>query len=132
MDKERRFPLTLEEIQRHKVLTELLERKISATRVSEVLGLSYVHISRLKKRMKEMGLEGIMRKPKASHRKIPSAKAKVIAGLYEDLYYKYDLNILHFKDKLEEEHKIKLSYPSIRSILIDYDLYHYKEEEKGL
>jgi len=130
MDKERRFPVTLKEMQKHKVLMELLEGSINATRASELLGLSYVHISRLKKKMKEMGLEGIMRKPKVSHRKIPEAKAKVIAGLYEDLYYKYDLNILHFKDKLEEEHKIKLSYPSIRSILIDYNLHHPKKKKK--
>ncbi|MBU1599970.1 ISNCY family transposase [bacterium] len=128
MDQSRRFLLTMGEIQRHKVLTELLEGKIKATEVSELLGLSYVHISRLKKKMKECGIEGLLKRSRSSPNMIPEAKAKVIAGLYEDTYY--DFNILHFKDKLEENHKIKLSYESTRKILISFGLHHPKKKKK--
>ncbi|MFH0774392.1 MAG: hypothetical protein V2A53_02695 [bacterium] len=66
MDKERRFPLTLEEIKGIRYQQSFWRERFLLARVSEVLGLSYVHIKWLKKRMKEMGLQGIMRKPKAS------------------------------------------------------------------
>ncbi len=111
-------------------MTDLLEKKIKAKQVSQILGLSYVHTLRLKKKMKEKGIEGLIRRPGSSPKKIPGAKAKVIAGLYEDLYLPYDFNILHFKDKLEENHKIKLSYPSVRSILIDFNLHFPKKKKK--
>lgn len=106
-----------------------MEKKIRATEASRLLGLSYVHTIRLKKKVKERGIEGLIRESGASPNKIPKAKAKVIAGLYEDLYY--DFNILHFKDKLEENHKINLSYPSIRGILIDYNLHYSKKRKKA-
>ena len=62
MEKERRFLLTMGEIQRHKVLTELLEGKIKAADASELLGLIYVHISRLKKKMKVCGIESLLKR----------------------------------------------------------------------
>lgn len=123
-----KFLVTMADIKRHKVLGELLEGKIKATEAARLLGLSPVHISRLKKRMKEEGIEGLMRRRGCGRKKISSAKAKVIAGLYEDLYC--DFNILHFKDKLEEEHQIKLSYESIRKILIAFDIHHPKKKKK--
>ncbi|MCX7944815.1 MAG: hypothetical protein N2746_09950 [Deltaproteobacteria bacterium] len=46
---------------------------------------------------------------------IPELKQKIL-NLRRTLYY--DLNILHFKDKLEEEHNINLSHKTIRGLLI--------------
>ena len=37
---------------------------------------------------------------------------------------------MHFKDKLEENHKIKLSYEKIRQILIEYRLHKPKKKKK--
>jgi len=67
-----------------------------------------------------MGPESLIRRKEESKRKIPEAKCKVIAGLYEDVYSNlpYNLgsfNILNFKDELEEVYKIKLSYESIKT-----------------
>jgi hypothetical protein len=50
--------------------------------------------------------------------------------LYEDIYAQFKFNILNFKDELEEEHKIKLSYESIRKILISFGLHHPKKKKK--
>ena len=37
---------------------------------------------------------------------------------------------MHFKDKLEENHNIKLSYEKIRQILIEYKLHKPKKKKK--
>ncbi|MCX7945073.1 MAG: hypothetical protein N2746_11255 [Deltaproteobacteria bacterium] len=44
---------------------------------------------------------------------IPELKEKIL-NLRRSLYY--DLNILHFKDKLEEEHNINLTLPILKSL----------------
>ena len=49
--------------------------------------MSRVHIQRLKKKAKEEGIEGLMKKGCSLKKKILEAKAKVIAGLHEDLYW---------------------------------------------
>lgn len=124
---ENKFLLTMKDIQRFRIITDVLEKKLKATQASYILGLSYRHLLRLKKRVAKFGLQGLLRVSRPSPRKIPQAKAKVIAGLYQDLYW--DFNILHFKDKLAEVHKISLSYETIRRILIAENLHQPKKKK---
>jgi len=62
--------ITMGEIQRYRVLTDLLEKKIRAKDTSKLLGLSYVHISRLKIWLKEEGIDGLRRKSGESVKRI--------------------------------------------------------------
>lgn len=119
--------VTVKDIQRFTIITDVLEKKLKATQASQILGLSYIHLLRLKKKAALFGLAGLLRISTPSPRKIPEPKAKVIAGLYEDLYY--DFNILHFKDKLADAHKIFLSYETIRKILIKANLHQPKKKK---
>jgi len=121
---------TLKEMQRYRVLMDVLEKKTKAKEASLILGLSYPQVLRLKKRVKEKGAEGLLRIQREEKRKISEAKCKVIAGLYEDIYAQFKFNILNFKDELEEDYKIKLSYESIRKILIAHHLHNPKEKKK--
>jgi len=72
---------TLKEMQRYRVLMDVLEKKTKAKEASLILGLSYPQILRLKKRVKEKGAEGLLRIRREEKRKIPEAKCKVIAFL---------------------------------------------------
>lgn len=49
MDKQR-FLVGLTDIEKYRVLMDCLEKKIKATQASQVLGLSYIHTLRLKKK----------------------------------------------------------------------------------
>lgn len=124
---ENKLIVTMKDIQRFRIITDVLEKKLKATQASQILGLSYIHLLRLKNKVAKFGLNGILRTSRPSPRKIPEAKAKVIAGLYQDLYW--DFNILHFKDKLAEIHKIFLSYETIRKILIAENLHQPKKKK---
>lgn len=113
---ERKFLLTMKHVTRFRVIKDVLEKKLTAIQASQVLGLSYTHLLRLKKKVAQIGIAGLLRVTNPSPRKIPQSKTMLISKLYKDKYS--DLNILHFKDKLADEYKIFLSYESIRKILI--------------
>jgi len=49
MDKQR-FLVGLTDIEKYRVLMDCLEKKIKATQACQVLGLSYIHTLRLKKK----------------------------------------------------------------------------------
>ncbi|MCM8826576.1 MAG: hypothetical protein NC904_03565 [Candidatus Omnitrophica bacterium] len=76
---------------------------------------------RLKQKVIKAGLQELLRSPHPAPNKIPEKIIKTVVFLRQKYYY--DFNLMHFKDKLEENHKIKLSYESIREILIKEGLY---------
>jgi len=126
--KEERFIVTMRDIQRYRILKDCLEKRIKATQASHILGLSYIHTLRLKKRVIQGGLKGLLRISRPSARKIPKKIVRKIYYLYREHYW--DFNILHFKDKLAEIHNLQLSYESTRKILITEGIHHPKKKKK--
>ena len=124
----RRFLITMKDIQRYRVLKDVIEKRLKATQASQILGLSYVHISRLKQKVLKNGLPGLLRVSRPSPRKIPERTVKSIVHLHREYYW--DFNIMHFKDKLIEVHHVKLSYESLRKILISEGIHHPKKKKK--
>jgi len=117
--KEQKLLVTMKDVQRHKILKDVIEKKLKCVEAAEVLDLHPVHVSRLKKRLLLGGFEAILRKPTKvpPNQKISKSDIRKILKLRKDIYY--DLNILHFTEKLQEIHKIHYSYGSIRQILIN-------------
>ena len=126
--KEERLLVTMKDVQRYRVLKDCLEKKIKGLQASQILGLSYVQVWRLKKKVASDSLRGLLRPHYPSPRKIPEATVKSIAHLYREHYW--DFNIMHFKDKLEEIHNIRYSYESLRKILISNGLHQPKKRKK--
>jgi hypothetical protein len=58
--------VTMKDIQRYKVLKDVIEKKLKGTEASHVLGINHVHVSRLKKRLIQEGFDGLPRKSPAS------------------------------------------------------------------
>jgi hypothetical protein len=121
--------VTMKDIQRYRVLTEVLEKKLSLTDAVALLQVSYRHAIRLKQMMQEDGFEGLLRKvtPKPPNQKITAEMVDSILLLRKELYY--DLNIMHFKDKLDEVHGIHLSYECLRQILIKHELHNPRKKK---
>jgi len=118
-----KFIITEVEMKRYKVLSQVVEGNLTLKEASQLLGLSYRHILRLKKRFIQNGLEGLLRK---DHSTPPNLNfnlpiIKHILNLRKQLYY--DFNVLHFKDKLREVHDISISYERLRQILIKEGLH---------
>lgn len=122
--------VTMKDIQRHKVLKDVIEKKLKGTEAAQLLNLSVVHVSRLKKRLLNGGFEGLLRRPLRSPpgNKIPEQDINEIIRLHRKLYY--DLNIMHFREKLRDLHKLVYSYESIRHILIRHKEHASKKRRK--
>jgi len=116
--KERKLLVTMKDVQKHKVLKDVIEKKLKGVEAAEILNLHPVHISRLKKKLIRGGFEALLRKPpdEPPNQRISKTDTNKILKLRKDIYY--DFNVMHFMDKLREVHKIKYSYESIRQILI--------------
>lgn len=125
--KEPKVSVTMRDIQRHRILKDVIEKKLKAIQASVILGLSYIHTLRLKEKVAQAGLKGLLRPGREAPNKIPDEKIKLIARLYKKYYW--DFNIMHFKDKLAQLHNISLSYESIRKILIKENIHQPKKKK---
>lgn len=122
--------VTMKDIQRHKVFKDIIDKRLTGIQAAQILNLTPVHVSRLKKRLIEGGFEAILRKAPQHppNQKIPSAHIQKILALRKKIYY--DFNIMHFMDKLHDIHKLPYSYESIRKILISKGLHNPKKKKK--
>jgi len=122
--------VTMKDIQRYKVLKDVVEKKLKGIEAASILGLSTVHISRLKAKLISGGFEEILRKPPPlpPNKKISESEIQRILKLRKELYY--DFNIMHFMDKLHEVHKMPYCYESVRQLLIKQNLHNPKKKKK--
>ncbi len=125
--KEPKVLVTMQDIQRYRILKDVIEKKLKAVQASVILGISYIHTLRLKQKVVQAGLKGLLRPGREAPNKIPDEKIKLIASLYKKYYW--DFNIMHFKDKLAQLHNISLSYESIRKILIKENIHQPKKKK---
>ena len=112
-----KYIVTMRDIKKYEVLEQLINKKIKRCEAAILLGYSEVHISRLKQKFIKDGFKGLLRAKRESPYKTPSSSKEKIAQLYKNTYY--DLNRMHFKAQLDENHNIKLSYETTRKILIE-------------
>ena len=122
--------VTMKDIQRYKVLKDVVDKKLKGIEAASLLNLTPVHISRLKNKLLKGGFEEILRKPPPMppNQKISDIDVQRILKLRKELYY--DFNIMHFMDKLHEIHKIPYCYESMRQLLIRHNLHQPKKKKK--
>lgn len=115
--------VTMKDMNRYKILKDLIDKKIKGSDAALLLNLSYVHVSRLKKKFLKGGFEAILRKTPEipPNKKISDEEIDKILNLRKNIYY--DFNICHFTDKLHDVHNTPYSYASIKQILINAGLH---------
>lgn len=125
-----KFIITEEDMKRDNIFQQVKNKQIRLQDASLLLGLSYRHTLRLYNKFKVTGLEGIIKRYNNAGKNLKLNKfiTKRIIKLREDIYY--DFNILHFKEKLEEEHNIIFSYETIRQLLIKKKMHIPKKRKK--
>ena len=113
----RKAELRMKEKEKYEVIKELVDHNGNKNRVCEKLGLSKRQINRLIIIYKEKGKYGFVhgnrsRKPVNT---INKSISEDIILLYKTKYQ--DFNFSHFKEYLEEEENIKVSYKYIYNVL---------------
>jgi len=120
--------LKMEDVKKYDVLSMVIQGKVKGYEAAQMLGYTQVHISRLKKKVKDKGLAAFIRTNRESSKSVPEQEMNKITSLYRNTYW--DFNVMHFRDKLIEEHNIKYSYETVRKILVSYGLHKPKKKKK--
>ncbi len=121
------YHLTMKDVKKYEILKQVAAKQIKGTQAAVILGYHPVHISRMKKKVTALGIQGILRPKQPSNRKIPDSLKEQVKSLYRQTYY--DFNIRHFNDKLQEIHRIKLSYETTRQMLISGNIHAPKKKK---
>jgi transposase len=92
------------------VLLKAMAKKITWWEAAEIIGVTDRTMRRWRARLVSDGYSGLVdrRKGKPSDRRVPLELVEEVLRLYQEVYF--DLNIRHFHEKLQEEHRIELSY----------------------
>jgi transposase len=108
--------LTVKEQKRLKVIVELDARRVTGREAADVLGVSLRHVWRLLAAFREEGAAGLAHGNRGREpvNKIPQAIRERILALAEERYADY--NDSHLTEKLEQEHQIKVSRPTLRRL----------------
>ena len=118
-----RWQLSAKEIARYGVIQNTIEGYLNVDLAAEELDLSKRQVFRLKRKLKEEGIEGLIHgnRGRASPRRIPDPVRDTIDYLYRG---KYDgFNISHFTEMLEEREEIFICRETVRGILLQKGSY---------
>lgn len=114
--------LNMFEKEKYEAIKAVYHQQMSKERAELKLDLSRRQINRLVKRYKEEGKAGFLhgntkRKPATT---LSVTIKKKILKLYRTKYESF--NITHFVEKLNEDEEIKVSYSTVRKLLLDHHL----------
>jgi transposase len=124
------FFMTESDSLKESTLTQLIAKLINGTVAAEILQLSVRQVKRLKKRFVKRGIKGILHKNrgKASNHAVPESMRKEITKIIKTSYLDFGPTLAC--EKLTELHDISFSAQTIRTLMIDNDLWKVKPMDK--
>ena len=113
----RKVELRMNEQEKYEVIKELVDHNGNKNRASKKLGISKRQVNRLIIKYKEKGKSGFVHgnRSKQPANTLDKSISEDIILLYQTKYY--DFNFNHFKEFLEKEENIKVSYKFIYTTL---------------
>jgi len=123
-----RWQLSQKELARYGVVQNTIEGHLNVDLAAEELCLSRRQIFRLKRKLKEKGIEGLIHgnRGRVSPKKTKEHLRNMINYLYQG---KYDgFNISHFTEMLAEREGIFISRETVRGILLQKGSYKKKKK----
>lgn len=96
------------------VILKAMARKITWMAAAEIAGVTDRTMRRIKQRYEKFGYDGLFdqRRGKRSIHRVPLETAERVLALYQEKYF--DFSVLHFHEKLQQEHNIRLSYSWVK------------------
>ncbi len=108
-------------VERAMKIQEVIMRAMSGQifwfEAAEIIGISCRSMRRWKRRYEKYGYDGLFdrRRQRPSPKLVPMETVQKVLKLYREEYH--DFNVLHFHEKLVEEHGIELSYEWVKKAL---------------
>jgi len=122
--------MSQKEVNKYDIIKKLTNKEFNGSEAARLLSLTTRHIRRLKKRVKEKGISGLIHgnRGKQGNRAIPDAEKQKIIDLLHKRYH--DFGPTFASEKLDELHKIKRDKGTIRSIMIAEGLWKPRQKKK--
>ena len=122
--------MSQKEASRYDIIQKAIKKELKGIEAARILNLTARHILRLKKKVEEKGLQGLVHasRGKPSKRKIPDKEKEKIKRLLHKHYS--DFGPTFAAEKLDEIHKIKRDPKTIRAIMITEALWKPKVKKK--
>jgi len=123
-----RWQLSQKELARYAIIQNTIEGYLNVDLAAEELCLSRRQVFRLKRKLKEEGIEGLIHGNRG--RTSPKRTKEHLRNMINYLYRgKYDgFNISHFTEMLEEREGIFISRETVRGILLEKGSYKKKKK----
>ena len=115
--------LSMEIAKRFHILEDFRKGYLKPEKTANILGVTRQHIYRLKKKVEDMGIEGLIHgnRGKPSPRRIEEETEEMIKVFYQEQYQGF--NISHFTEKLNENEGIRIGREKVRQFLLESGLY---------
>ena len=123
--------MSQKEVKKYDIIKKLINKEINGTQAANTLKLTTRHIRRLKQKVKEKGIKGLIHvgRGKESNRRISDKEKEKIKKLLHSKYS--DFGPTFAAEKLDENHGIKRDPKTIGSILIEEELWKPKQKKKN-
>lgn len=122
--------MSQKEVKKYDIIKKAINKELNGSEAAKLLNLTSRHIRRLKKRVKEKGISGLIHgnRGKPGNRAIPDAEKQKIIDLLRKHYH--DFGPTFAAEKLEERHGLKRDKGTVRSIMISEGLWKPKPKKK--
>jgi transposase len=99
------------------VILRAIDGRLKWYQAAEILGISDRQLRRWKRRYEQWGYDGLFdrRRQQPSPKRVPLEVVRQVLTLYRERYF--DLNVLHFQEKVRAQHAITLSYTWVKTTL---------------
>jgi hypothetical protein len=122
--------MSLPEVKKYDIIKKILSKELNGSEAAELLNLTTRHIRRLKKKVKERGIKGLIHgnRGKLSNHRMPEKKKNRIVDLINRKYPDFGPTLA--TEKLVELDRIECSYGAVRSIMIKEEIWKPKSKKK--
>lgn len=128
---EESITMTNRELSRYGVIKRLIRKEINGTEASKQVALSIRQVKRIKAKVKRHGVKGIIHghRNKPGNRRILEKKVKKMKRIVEDNYPDFGPTLT--REKLEENHQMKIGKETLRLLMIEWELWRPKPRKKN-
>jgi transposase-like protein len=122
--------MSQKEVKKYDVIKQVINKELNGSEAAELLNLTSRHVRRLKIRVNTDGIKGLIHgnRGRSGNRSIPKKERKKIAELLKKHYHDFGPTLA--SEKLEECHGIKRDKGTIRSIMVNEELWKPKSKKK--
>lgn len=122
--------MSQKEVKKYDIIKKVISKELNGSQAAELLDLTSRHVRRLKKKVKQKGIKGLIHgsRGKPGNRRLPDKERERIVALLKEHYP--DFGPLLASEKLDERHRIKRDKGTVRSIMIAEGLWQPRQKKK--